>query len=219
MTIFKPVVRLLMFSALLGDALVWAGDWPVYRHDALGTSNANETLTASDARTLGVKWRASMPYGAIANPIVVGDTVYATGGNGYLRAINAATGAERWSYSSRLPGAPPPLQSPQWGRRLLRKVGKCQSSCGSGCPLDCCTSDFGRTAEEEAARQCRSRLIKVKRDRGARWARARGGGKSLRGRGTHVQRGGTDGQPDCCSDRLRIVRGVRTKPWKWGTRA
>ncbi len=104
MTIFKPVVRLLMFSALLGDASVWAGDWPVYRHDALGTSNANETLTASDARTLGVNWRASMPYGATANPIVVGDTVYATGGNGYLRAINAATGAKRWSYSSRLPG-------------------------------------------------------------------------------------------------------------------
>jgi outer membrane protein assembly factor BamB len=104
MTIFRPAVRLLTFSALLVDASVWAGDWPVYRHDALGTSNANETLTASDARTLGVKWRASMPYGAIANPIVVGDTVYVTGGNGYLRAINAATGAERWSHSSRLPG-------------------------------------------------------------------------------------------------------------------
>src|SRR5713226_5372032 len=104
MTIFKPIVRLLMFSSLLADASVWAGDWPVYRQDALGTSKANETLTASDARTLGVNWRASMPYGATANPIVVGDTVYATGGNGYLRAINAATGAKRWSYSSRLPG-------------------------------------------------------------------------------------------------------------------
>jgi hypothetical protein len=47
MTIFKPVVRLTFF-ALLGAASVWAGDWPLYRHDALGTSNANETLTAAD---------------------------------------------------------------------------------------------------------------------------------------------------------------------------
>ncbi len=120
MTIFRPVLRLLTFLVLLGDVSAWAGDWPLYRHDALGTSNAKETLTAADARTLGVKWRASIPYGAIANPTWLAtpftspeETDICAQSTPIPELSDGLTPAGCRGPST----ASPPLQSPQWGHQ------------------------------------------------------------------------------------------------------
>jgi outer membrane protein assembly factor BamB len=79
-----------------------AGDWPYYRHDLSGTSNAGEPFTAAQAQRLAVKWQAQV-Y-PIGNPVVAGGAVYVTDATGLLAVFDEATGAPRWSYSTRLDG-------------------------------------------------------------------------------------------------------------------
>lgn len=81
-----------------------ASDWPFYRHDERGTSDASEPFTLNEAPSLRVKWRFDIPYGIIANPVVAGGTVYVTGTDAYLHAIDAETGMQRWARRSRVTG-------------------------------------------------------------------------------------------------------------------
>src|SRR5262249_3828353 len=81
-----------------------ADDWPFYRHDVFGTSNPQETLSVDDARTLSIYWRLPLSYGGISNPVVANGTVYVTGADAALHAVDAATGVQRWSRSSRIQG-------------------------------------------------------------------------------------------------------------------
>jgi outer membrane protein assembly factor BamB len=81
-----------------------AGDWPFYRHDLFGTSDAQEDLSAADATTLTIRWRLPLNYGGIANPIVANGSVYVTGADGAVHAVDAQTGVQRWARSSRIRG-------------------------------------------------------------------------------------------------------------------
>jgi outer membrane protein assembly factor BamB len=80
-----------------------AADWPYYRHDLLGTSNAGDRLTRAQAQRLAVRWQAPGVY-PIGNPVVAGGAVYVTDANGSLIVLEEATGAMRWSYSTRITG-------------------------------------------------------------------------------------------------------------------
>jgi PQQ-dependent dehydrogenase (methanol/ethanol family) len=77
--------------------------WPVWGGNAQNTHFSD--LRSINARTvgrLGVAWKRSegpRQYGWETFPVVVGDTIYYTTNTGEVLAVNARTGARRWSYS------------------------------------------------------------------------------------------------------------------------
>ena len=81
-----------------------AGDWPFYRHDLLGTSSAGEPLSAAQASSWSVKWIFKTHGANYSNPVVVGNTVYLSSGDGQTYAIDATTGVERWQQGTTISG-------------------------------------------------------------------------------------------------------------------
>lgn len=74
--------------------------WPMYQHDAARTGAAGDcaTITPASATTLGPRWFFPTGGAVTASPAVAGGNLYVGDGNGTFYAIDAATGAERWSF-------------------------------------------------------------------------------------------------------------------------
>ena len=72
-------------------------DWPMERYDAAGTGYDPDASGPKSGVRVAWKQRPDGFSGSTASPILVGDTVYATGGR--LVALDAATGEVRFSRS------------------------------------------------------------------------------------------------------------------------
>jgi polyvinyl alcohol dehydrogenase (cytochrome) len=86
-----------------GSALYSLQDWPGWQKDLIGTRfNAFErTITASNVGNLKLKWAFVLPNPDNFNsgqPSVVGDTLFIGGRDAKLYALNAKTGATKWTY-------------------------------------------------------------------------------------------------------------------------
>jgi outer membrane protein assembly factor BamB len=92
-------------TALLVLSLnLFAQDWPKFRRDNSNTGRSTETgISSANVASLKVKWTFSTGSLISAQPSVatVGGirTVYVGSGNGKFWALNATTGAKRWSYT------------------------------------------------------------------------------------------------------------------------
>ncbi|MBN2505973.1 MAG: PQQ-binding-like beta-propeller repeat protein [Verrucomicrobia bacterium] len=100
-------------GATLGAVLVRA-DWPAFRHDAQRSGCTPEALPA----TLSLRWshRLSCPprpawprsermtYDRAVQPVLAGGMIFfGSSGDGVVRALDAATGVERWSHATEGP--------------------------------------------------------------------------------------------------------------------
>lgn len=80
-------------------AAVPAGEWRMYTSDVTGSRvNPDETvLSAANVGGLRQAWRYQAPGGPVyGTPAVSGGTVYAADVSGFVFALDAATGAQRW---------------------------------------------------------------------------------------------------------------------------
>jgi outer membrane protein assembly factor BamB len=86
-------------------------DWPQFHFDPAHTGlNPDETiLTASNVSGLNRQWTTAIGPGSESSPAVVGDTVFVGADDANLYAIDAATGAVRWTAAT---GAAINLSSP-----------------------------------------------------------------------------------------------------------
>ncbi len=74
------------------------GDWPQYRGNVEGTWTIPGSVTADDARAASLDWMAELGEYGWTQPVIAGDTVVATTGfSGRVVALEADTGAVRWS--------------------------------------------------------------------------------------------------------------------------
>jgi glucose dehydrogenase len=81
-------------------------DWPVFGGSADNTRYSPlAQIDAADAGQLRVAWTRAEGFGQStweSFPVVVGTTMYLTTSTGVVWALNAATGALRWSYAPRV---------------------------------------------------------------------------------------------------------------------
>lgn len=80
-----------------------SGDWNGWAHDLLGTrfNPAEHSIDPQTATHLKLKWSFVFPNvldGTSSQPTVVGDTLYVGSWAGILYALNARTGAVKWSF-------------------------------------------------------------------------------------------------------------------------
>src|SRR5262249_54408959 len=81
----------------LGPVSTDANDWPMYNHDPAGTRH-NAAESQLNPRTVGrleVKWRFPTEGPIAGTPAVVGNTVYAVDGLGWVYAVRR-NGRELW---------------------------------------------------------------------------------------------------------------------------
>ncbi len=92
--------------AICFAALAQAEDWPKYRRDYSNSGHSGETGTLANGVTtvssgnihnLSLKWSKSVNGKVSATPVVVGGVVYFGTWNGYFYALDAVTGATKWS--------------------------------------------------------------------------------------------------------------------------
>jgi polyvinyl alcohol dehydrogenase (cytochrome) len=85
------------------DAGIAPGDWPSWTHDVTGSrfNPFETTLTPATVSRLRPKWQFVYPNVDLSTgsqPAVVGDTLYVGSRDGRFYALNAKTGATRWSF-------------------------------------------------------------------------------------------------------------------------
>ncbi len=93
----RLIARVLSLMLLGLSAGIACADWPVFRGNALETGVAPEALPDN----LEVRWKVKIGDSVEGTAAVVGDTVYVgslDGNNGFLHALDLATGKERWKY-------------------------------------------------------------------------------------------------------------------------
>jgi polyvinyl alcohol dehydrogenase (cytochrome) len=76
-------------------------DWPTYGHDLARTGSQVDgctTIDPTDVATLVPAWVLHTDDSVTASPAVVDGTVYVGDWGGTFHAVDAATGAERWTY-------------------------------------------------------------------------------------------------------------------------
>jgi polyvinyl alcohol dehydrogenase (cytochrome) len=89
-------------------------DWPMWQHDPSGSryNAAEQTINRRTVATLTPRWAFVFPdSGGLqsSQPAVVDGTVYVGGHNGRMYALDARTGATRWSFdTATVAGAPDP---------------------------------------------------------------------------------------------------------------
>lgn len=89
------LVLILLLALVPAQAL--AADWTAVRKDAQHTSHADETLTPP----LAPAWVSNAGGNVIGSPVIVGDTVYYTNGEGAsLIAADLATGRAKWAFQA-----------------------------------------------------------------------------------------------------------------------
>jgi polyvinyl alcohol dehydrogenase (cytochrome) len=77
-------------------------DWPMFqRHNDRTGASCVSGINRGNIATLTPKWFVPTTGAVTAEPAVVGDTVYIGDGVGVMRALNAATGAVRWTFDVR----------------------------------------------------------------------------------------------------------------------
>lgn len=81
--------------------------WTMIAYDAAGTyNNTSETvLTKDNAGSLTVAWQIDMGTNVYGAPLMVGDTVYASGGGNSTKALEAETGKQIWTAGLRTTGS------------------------------------------------------------------------------------------------------------------
>jgi outer membrane protein assembly factor BamB len=94
----------LVISALILSLNLVAEDWPKFRRDNSNTGHSLETVISSaNVAALKVKWTYSTGSFISAQPSIATvngiRTVYIGSGNGKFWALNATTGAKRWSFT------------------------------------------------------------------------------------------------------------------------
>jgi eukaryotic-like serine/threonine-protein kinase len=96
-TLAALVVALLAVSTTVATAE--ATDWPQFHFAADHTGfNPNEsTLTPSNVSGLNQQWATAIGPGSTSSPAVVGGTVYVGANDSNVYAVDAATGAVRWT--------------------------------------------------------------------------------------------------------------------------
>ena len=109
---------LLLATALVVTSLAMSGveaapetDWPQFHFDAAHTGNNPDetTLTPSNVSGLNRQWTTALGPGSESSPAVVGGTVFVGADDANLYAVNAETGAVRWTATT---GAAIVLSSP-----------------------------------------------------------------------------------------------------------
>ncbi len=80
-----------------------------------GASDLRTLIFQIDADRERVAWRRAVPAGIKAAPLVVGDTLYVAGTDGVVYAFDRASGAPRWTFSTK----GEILGGPAWTGRLL----------------------------------------------------------------------------------------------------
>jgi quinoprotein glucose dehydrogenase len=103
----NPIAARRLIGLLAGAALLWHGglsaatkaDYPAYGGDHGGTRYSQlSQITKKNVRKLVQAWRFDMPAGGLqVQPIIVGGVLYATTTDGKVIALDAATGAVKWS--------------------------------------------------------------------------------------------------------------------------
>ncbi len=82
--------------------------WPMWGYDLENHryNPAETTLTAANVHLLTPRWTFAFPNTMIAatEPTIIGDTVYIGSWNGALYALDAATGRQRWMFSTNITG-------------------------------------------------------------------------------------------------------------------
>ncbi len=85
-----------------------AEDWPKYRRDYANSGHSAETgtlangvttVTSGNIHNLSLKWSKTVNGKVSATPVVAGGVVYFGTWNGYFYALDAITGATKWSRS------------------------------------------------------------------------------------------------------------------------
>ncbi|MDG4770717.1 PQQ-binding-like beta-propeller repeat protein [Solwaraspora sp. WMMD792] len=80
-------------------------DWPSWQRDLEGSrfNGAEHTLTPATVGRLRLKWAFAFPKVPVltsgSQPAVVGGTMYFGGPDGYFYAVDARTGATRWTFA------------------------------------------------------------------------------------------------------------------------
>ena len=93
------IVVVLAGIPLSGAAAQTSGDWPTYLNNGArtGYNSAETVVTPTTARRLTQLWVDTAGGAVSAEPIQVNGVVYYGSWDGYERAVDAATGTQRWS--------------------------------------------------------------------------------------------------------------------------
>src|ERR1700760_2777689 len=93
------IVVVLAVVPLSGGAAQSSGDWPTYLNNGArtGYNGAETVVTPTTARRLTQLWVDTAGGAVSAEPIQVNGVVYYGAWDGYERAVDAATGTQRWS--------------------------------------------------------------------------------------------------------------------------
>jgi len=89
-----------------GTALPGGGDWPQYRHDALGGSENPAEFAAAEVSTLADLWRQPLDLGQYVYTQAVaagGLVVYTTAFSGRVVGVDESTGQVRWDRTLNAP--------------------------------------------------------------------------------------------------------------------
>ena len=78
---------------LLSDTAA-AADWPMFGHDPQHTGVAGESVEPP----LELLWKFKTNSSSRYSPAISDDTVYIGSDDGYVHALDAATGTEKWEY-------------------------------------------------------------------------------------------------------------------------
>ncbi len=101
----RTLSTLIVFATLLGLA-AQAEDWPKYRRDYANSGHSAEkgtlpngvtTVSSGNIHNLSLKWSKTVNGKVSGTPVVVAGVVYFGTWNGVFYALDAVTGATRWS--------------------------------------------------------------------------------------------------------------------------
>jgi len=80
---------------MLFTPVTCAADWPMFGHDPQHTGVAGESVEPP----LELLWKSNTNSSVRSSPVISGDTVYISS-DGYVYALDAATGTDKWKYKT-----------------------------------------------------------------------------------------------------------------------
>jgi polyvinyl alcohol dehydrogenase (cytochrome) len=93
------VIAILVGLPLIAARAQTSGDWSSYLYNAArtGYNDGEKTITPSTARKLTLLWNESVGSPISTQPVQVNGVIYYGSWNGYERAVDAASGVQRWA--------------------------------------------------------------------------------------------------------------------------